>query len=349
MITISSLLSFYITYDRLNKIINDNFKTSNKSYDKCNIFIDLSSGLNSLYYNKVYMKNNENLNIDILKDILNMISHYKLGLKNYNVSINFYFIYSDNNSKVSINYYPYYNTNMKLIKSNNSMITDNIRSSLNLFKKIWKFLYNVFYIESDNDSSHIIYKLLKDKTLNDELNMIITKDPVIYQDIYQENILILRPFKDIKEKKDTSYIINNNNKLDYFIKSYNISKTINDFNIEFDINRNIISSIMSLSGIKQRSYNKIFKISESIEILNNYCSMYNTRNIIPLDLFKMFKENKLSYELENRWKAIDSDYNYNTINDIFDYDIKRLVDRDFLYNLNEKYFNNEVKIDEISN
>ena len=345
----SSLLSFYITYDRLNNIIDNNFKNTDKDYNKCNIFIDLSSGLNSLYYNKVYMKNNQYLNIDILKDILNMISHYKFGLKNYNVTINFYFVHSDNNSKVSLNYYPYYNTNMKLIKSNNSMITSNIRSSLDLFKKIWKFLYNVYYIESENDSSHIVYKLLKDRTSIDELNMILTKDPVMYQNIYQDNIIILRPFKDIKQKMDTSYIINNENKLFYFIKSYNISKNINDFDISFNINRNIISSIMSLSGVKQRAYNKIFKISEAIEILNNYCNIYNTKNIIPLDLFKMFKEEKLSLELENRWKAIDSEYNYNTINDIFDYNVTRLVDKQFLYNLNEKYFNNSIKIDEISN
>lgn len=345
----SSILSFYVTYNRLNYIIDSNFKNSNKVYNNCNLIIDLSSSLNSLYYNKIYMKKNEYLNIEILKDILNMIAHYKFGFKKYNINLNFYFIYSNNNPKTSTDFYPYYNTNMKLIKSNNSMITNSISSSLKLFQKIWKFLDKCNYIKSENDSSHIVYKIIEDRLNDNDLNIILTKDPVMYQNIYKDNIIIIRPFKDVKEKKDISYIINNNNKFEYLLKSYNLSKNIENLNIKFNKDRNAIISMMVLSGVRQRSYNKLFKVNETIEIFNKYCELYNTKNIIPIDLFKSFKENSLSEELNNRWKAIDAKYNYNIINDIFEYDVIKLVDREFLYKLNDKYFNGEVKVDEISN
>lgn len=347
MIYISSVLSFYVTHSRLNEIIDKEFENSKEEYNKCNIIIDLASSLNSSYYNKMYSIRNNNLNIDILKDILNIIYHYKSGLKKYNVKTSFYFVYSENSSKTSLNFYPYYNTNMRLIKSNNSVITNHINSALLYFKKLWKFLDNCIYIESESDSSHIIYKIIKDISSQESLNMIITKDPVSYQNINSNNDIIIRPYKDIKEKKDMSYIINNKNKFEYLLKSYNISKNIKDFEISFNQDSNIISSTMVLSGIKQRSYNKLFKINETINIFNQYCSIYNTKTVIPIDLFKSFKSENLIEELICKWKAIDSKYNYNIINDIIEYNIIKLNDINFLYKLNEKYFNNEVKIDEI--
>lgn len=346
----TSIMSFYIPYSRLHEIIENNFKDSNKSFNKCNLIIDLSSAINTLYYNKFNAKN-ENLAVDILEDILNMISHYKFGFRKFKVDLKFIFIFSENNPISSLNFYPYYNKNMKIIKDGLPTISKHVDTSLGYFKKLWKFLYNVIYIESNFDSSHIANKIIRESD-DDILNIILSKDPTMFQNVSNDNI-ILRPYKDTTKNKDKScikdysYIINNKNKFEYLVKNY---QTTNNFDIKFDLyDKSIMSIIYTMSGIKQRSYNRVFKLSDTINILNEYVDTYNCNKIIASELFESFISDTLSKELLSKWKAIDSDYQYNLINDIFIYDVKPLIDREFLDNLNKNIFNNKIKFDEISN
>lgn len=336
----SSIMGFFIPYNNIHRMINEHFENT-KSYNKCNFIIDLASCTESLYYRK--SEYNKELGTEILEDILNLLVHYSKVFQYYNIDYRIILLYSDNHPKSCIDLYEEYNFSNYIEKTNNSYIRNSIKQSLDMLNKIVKFLYNTIYINTESDTVHFTRKIIKDSE-DDRVNIILTKDITMAQNISNDDI-ILRPYKDLKTKNDLSYHISNKNKLNYIISSYKIK---NDFKFNFDIsNEDLITTIMAMSGLRQRYIPRTFKVKETVDILNEYYNVY--KSIIPEELFNSFTDKYLGDLIYSYWKCVSSKYQYEYINDIINYTPKPLIDKNLLHTINIKTFDGRIDFDIISN
>lgn len=335
----TNILSFFIPYRKIDFLFNEYFK--DKNYNKCTFIIDLPSMLNTLFIKK-YEYDNE-LGQTLLIDILNLIIHYVRYLYN-KVDYRVVLVYSDNTPKSCLSFYDEYNFSTFIDRSNNSYIRSTMIETREQFNKLSKYLYNIYYIETDADSTHFINKLIKESE-KDRVNIILSKDITLVQNIVNDDI-ILRPYKDMRTHEDLSYLIHNNNKLNRLISSYKIK---NEFEFNFDkTDNNIIAIFMAMCGLRQRYIPRTFKVKETVEILNQYSTKFS--HIVPDEIFNNFTDKELGETIYSYYKAISSAYQFNFIKDSINFNIiKKLTDRQLLSDINNKIFDGRIDFELIQN
>lgn len=338
--------SNYVKYDRMIEIVKSAFVGS--SAQDLNIYIDLYSILKVLY------KENEIYNIKdystVSSCIVNMCAHYREFFRTrFKVETVFYIVYGENCDYVNKKFYPEYNGKNMYAMNNNKVVKDMIFNNLELLKTLSPYLPDIHFINvGDMETGVVMYDLICRSEANrpDIPNMIITKDPFVYQLAARDNVIIVRPKK--FNGVDSSYYINKYNLIDIYLKERKSTHRPNNI-----ISPYLFSLILTLSSLKERNIKMLYNIKTAINLidkgissytlLNGYNTSFNIWDGLDLGNTKC-SIGKTTFEY--RFRALDIMYlheiyfNNEHISNRIYLDVKNLYDPEAVKYINNEYFAN---------
>jgi len=294
---IGALFECNIKYELLTSMLEDylnNIKYSNN----VNVIIDLKSLYKKAYRTDVNTICSEQQIVieDIASSVLNIIGHYRNFLYKSGKYSQFYIFYStkecntlkDINNKYKEYYYnKYINNTSEYLNMNNI-----IKSTTKQVQIVCKYLPDVFFIDTSKlDEFMYTNHLIRNIVNKNDLNIILSSDPIIYQTLNKNTIAI-----DLKG--NNSKVITETNVINYLTKSD-----------KYKISGNLLNLVLSICGDEEYSLNKIEgygykkaaniiegmvnenKLTDNIHmtyptILNNHSLIANNQTIVE-DNFKL--------------------------------------------------------------
>lgn len=297
MITIEPIINMHkIKYDIMKGLVNAHFEDGKK----ISIFINLDSILNTLYAPNIEdaIKSYQNYdNMILSSELINVVAHYR----------HFFWSYYKVPSKIylyQMNTQPVYNSDLinNYAKSQIKKNTDNgrfVANNMRLVMILAAYIQKVYCIPCDGlEPSLIPYYIMKKTKDDDNLNLVITKDPYDYQLVNFKNTHILRL------KYDDSYIVNKYNLYDTLLKKVKYRPKI-------DLSTELYSLIMAFGGITTRDIKSFkghgmvntMKKLEKLINKNKIANMYNSNIGNICEELNLDDEDYIT--INKRFKAID--------------------------------------------
>lgn len=334
-----------VKYDRLSQIVNTAFANSNSS--ALHIYIDLNSILKSLYRAEYDIKDYSVLSAYII----NLCAHYRefFERKPYEVKTDFYLIYSPNCPILNKQLYYGYNSKFEKQFVSNNKIRDMITHNIKLLNILCPYLPDIYFINGTYETGVIIKDIINRNGLTDSTipNLVITKDVYNYQLVqgqYLGETIILRPKK--VEGIDTSYFINYDNVKQFYLLDRGAK--LDSLN---DINADLLSVIMALTSVPQRSIStltSITKAKKALKIAIDNKLLSNSQFSNPDLLWNIIKESidpTLPIDaFSKRFRAIDiwaQSLVYYESQEAKSLQFLNLVDTKSLHNIVDDFFKTE--------
>ena len=331
---------FKVKFAKLYELINKHSLINNN--DKgVNVFINLEEIIIKLCNPKVdeYLRvANENKHIELISEILNLASHYRLFFTKNGIKSNIYlymqypFTGVQKNIVFNKDYRKYYS-----YKFNNDIsyfaLSEALKSAIPLTKIVLEYVEGVYFIQCENIENSLVPKVISEHTKSDYVNFIVTSNIYDYQYVnHGYNIII--------SKQDKSEILTKDNVIDYICD-------INEINDKVNISSKMIPFILSIIGSKYRNiYNiKGFGIKKTFKLLEKALSEgLITPNIDNINiLLSVIKSGYRDIILMNYYCS-DISFQYDQLNAKDIHDItSQLVDKFdnvSLKKLNDKFFEN---------
>lgn len=324
-LTISTMYSYYVRYEKLTELINKQFYNSNAT--NVNLFVDVHGILVNLRENKVSINQ-----YAFIAGLINLAAHYRQFFKTrYQCTTRIWFI------NALDNIIPHYYNKTFDHNTNVDTIDDNI------MKQLCNYIPEVAYVTCRVDCATMAVKIAKDEKLIDPC-ILISKDPFEFQICAYDNFYVLRPKK--YKGQDTSYLVNKLNATEYYSMYISYGhETVKGFDAT------ILPVLMALWRVPSRKVLTKFRMPKPIDLLKNYVSKYTYR--YPWDIETFFQRlseandgiiDRNIFDLTNRFKAVDAIYfqsvAYESLPDYkTDYTgIVNLYDPRGMQEINEKYF-----------
>lgn len=330
---------FKVKFAKLDELIEYNIQTIPKG-SSVNLFINMESILSKLSNPKVdeYLRVAQNTHIELISEILNLASHYRLYFTKNKINSNIYMYmqYPFNsdyknrlfNKDYRKYYYHTYNYSLRCTALSNVFI-----NTIPLTKIIFEYIEGIYFIESGSIENSIIPKIIMEHTNPKDFNFILTSSVYDYQFVnYNTNIIV--------SKQDDSVLLTQNNIMEYIKNAHRITlnKNISPYTLPF---------ILSIVGSKHRNiYNikgygmkKVFKLLE--RALDDGLITDNTNNINLL--ISIIKAGYRDIIIDN-FHCTDIDFQYNQltkkdIHDVMSQCIDKF-DNVSLKKLNDEFFIN---------
>ena len=345
------IASNFVKYERLSEIVPRAFEGYSDTH--LNIYIDLCSTIRALY-NHEY--NTEITNYKSLTAcIINMCIHYREYFGRYlGVSTTIYLVMGNVCSTLSRKFVPDYNNKMYNRITSNSLITELIKSNMELLNKMVPYLPNIYMIESEFEPAATISALIERDTSSDS-NLIISRDVLNLQVVanYPKTAL-LHPSK--SAGNDVSTIIgpiDTPNDIIEFWDGYVMMTTKSNVT-DITISPLNVSMVMALTCIKNRGiHDRIAQIRPATKYIHNCVGDSHVRCSIKT-LFEVNKELAKRIApamLEARHKALDAQFQKEIYKDTIQYKLINTVDLDdpaFIKRINDKlFFNDPIHLEKL--
>ena len=341
-----------VRYDYLDKLFKP-YKNSLTEGELVKVFIDLPSTVKQLYNPEVLNGFSGKVNFEdkylIASVLLNMIAHYRhYFASRWQCYTDIYFM---NNSKMDTNLQQINKDYKKDYYEKRFSMSNPVFGSLNhilaynykMMKTIIPYIPDVYFLDSGSIDYRTIFPLIF-KNNYDRLNIIITTDKMMYQNIlcktsFSKDTLILQP------KAEKSNIVNYNNLIANCIDEKN--KTIQNHPEYLSINPEniiIINSIINhkdynITGIKNYSYLKALAFLNKNDI--DVETMITNEKTIK-DLFKGIVSQPELELILNNFKITNNymlmERNEENLRLILESQFEDLDDVEGVRKVNEKYF-----------
>jgi len=324
----------YIKYDKLAEMTKQSFGQNPYCSDSnsLNVYIDMNSIIKTLYMYKDMVVEDYTV---ITSSIINLCAHIREFYRKIGVATKIYIINSLNIPQSAKQFYSAYNDgsvnqyNMKFI---HTIITPN----LELLDMLCKYLPEIYFINDDTaDSSVLIYTMIeKDHSVP---SMIYSKDSMVFQiATHFQNVVIFRPKKNAKEG-DISFWA------DYNLSMIGYKYATGREAINPRFSPQLLSLMMSISGVKSRSISTQRTITQAEKIIEDYVN----RNILvngynSFDTVNQFCQMINGYEFAAIFRAIDVVFQSGLYIDrsAIDTAVVDLYDPDAVKHINNNYFKN---------
>lgn len=347
-----TISGFYIKYIRLNDLILQSYAGS--TVTKLNFFIDMGSIVRQLFFTGKYYHRSK---YDIVSSVINMCGHYRQFFNNKGVYTRFFIINGLNCPEINTRMVKGYNSHFMKSYTIKKDMRDYLNNNLELLNLLCEYLPMIYFFDGDLcEVSSIIAHLIKvlDLHNNEMANIVLSKDVVPLQLIPVYDVRVLRPVKN--SEGDESFIVDKSNLYRMYCLNYRrVSEPT------FDPGPYLISNILAMSRIAERSMTNIFPISQLIKIIKTAYSykflspetIYNQSSINEILSSLGVKHNKT--DLEFRWKSINPDFQASFIlpNEAIHLRRPRLIDlteNDKLKIIIDQYFNlsnNPIDLDRL--
>ena len=337
------LLNYYIKYDRLN-ILNSQIANPPRKVEYIDIYIDLYDMLKNVYSQDVYATKK----LLIVSSIINLAAHLRGYYKRaYRLWSRIFLVYGEESTNSHRNFIPEFTTNNRIDALNYEKTNAFIDSQLKVLNILCAYIYDIYYIRKHCDFSVFTYDNIQKN--NSPMNIIITKSTYAYQIPALSNdntpVYIFRPKK--YKYDDTSYLINKPLVLQAY---FNTLHRDNILNMIKDINPELLSVLMSISGNKYKYVKPLTSATKAIYAIHNLISngrILNQYNSDPELIYNAIMETDLrsiinSLEFINRFKGLDLIYQHliyiNTAESMDNSWYINLEDVNTFQNINNKYF-----------
>lgn len=264
-------------YDHLNEIFETKLLDIRFS-SNINIFIDLKDILRKFFRPDITAENfnKKNLIEEILSDIINTVGHYRNYFYKKGKYTTFFILNSmtEVSTEFEETFRKEFYEKYILDNGNDSFKKEVIRGVNKCLPIICREIAHVTYINSADYTELVYAKFILEKIKDNELNIILSNDIMFYQLI--RNNVVLMTLKGIK-----SELITEDNVM------YKLTEC------ETTLSKNAIPLILSLSGVKKYSIDKIETLGikksvKIIEYLSNVGKYLSTDSfLLPVDLDKL--------------------------------------------------------------
>lgn len=341
---LNALYGYYVRYDKLTQLINENFKGS--SATTLNLFIDVNNILCKL--EEYCLKSNSYPSSEtvVMAGLINMAAHYRYFFRSrYNCHTKIYLLNSINNTISPLYDASFVHPHPK---------TEACRIDNALMNQICKYIPDVAYLTGTVEFVTMVSALLgKEKGPVIPPNLVISKDPYANQlTKYVDNlspVMVMRPSK--FQGQDNSYIISlGNNAIIEYARGVG-SKVKSDEPID----PYCLAVYMALTRVPSRGMKSFYPANKAIDIINT--SLYRVTSLYkyPWDpdfyftkLIDTYGDPRLHKDipfLVNRFKAVESVYFHLLgYKDTMEYKMLEgmvnLYDPRGMQEINEKYFKN---------
>ena len=225
--------------------------------DSVNVFINIES-IFAMFHNKymedrlLIMSHDETHDIftNIIANVINLAAHYRLYFTKNKIRTNIVFYMNEHDRYSKLNNTIY---NKKYREKYISDYTDNphyetvnsiMKSALTGLDTIIDYIDSVYFVTSERiESSLLPYLIVKDKMLDGQFNLMVTKDPYDLQYV-NKNFLVIYP------SQDKSKILTKTNLWDLLRDEGDISSDVN-------LPSYLYSFMLSTIGDKRRGIGKI--------------------------------------------------------------------------------------------
>lgn len=338
-VTVEQLLNMnYVKYNKMIELINSAFAGSNA--ETLNIYVDIYSMLKPIYSIDCLIEDYA----VITSCIINLCAHYREFFRTrYKVETRFFLVYSENCGYINKQFYPEYNKKTEYNINSNKLMHDMVKNNIELLQTLCPYLPDIHFINGTFETGVIIYDLIcKNELIDNSPHMIITKDMYNYQLIpTRDNIIILRPKKNTGF--DESYYINKYLALNTYITE----RKCKYISIDTILMPGLLSLIMTLSSVSERSIKSLFNINTSLKMIEKAINEFKILNGYNSDLQNVFNsiyndKFKIGFEtFQFRYKAIDIIFQhsvYMNTPECKSIIINNLNDPETVKDINNRYF-----------
>lgn len=331
----SILYKQFIKYNDLDRILDPNIIFKNKATSDLNIYIDMYQMIVPIYR----FQNIENP-LSIASCILNMAIHYKHYMRyKFHINCHVFIMYSPTMSSNNTRFISGYNKSYTSRIMNNPTIHQIVTKNIKIMELITKYMRNIYFKTGTVEVSVMINEQIERFNRNryDPINIIITNSQYAFQlpSIHSNTILLFR--KNDKDGNDLSYLVTHENCIVKYIEE------IKKINIgELNLQPQLMSAFMILSGIPKRNVKSLFSYKEAIKILSGISSFKNLVTNLSIRL-KELEINKVTDDVLNgMYSCIDLNYQtllykYLPESQVRSY-LQQLEDNDTLVRINEECF-----------
>jgi len=338
---------FKVKFTKLDEIIQNTIGGLPRG-SAVNVFINLEDVIRKLANPKVdeYLRiSGENKHIELISEIINLASHYRLYFAKNKIHSNVYLYIQypfkgiQKNSMFNKDYRKYY-----YHKFNNDIsyfsLSEALHNAIPLAKIVLEYIEGVYFIESGNIENSVVPKVIMEHTKPTDLhNREINANFIVSTGIYEYQYVNNNTYV-IISKQDESEILTKDNVIKYI-------KRTNNINSNHNITSQFIPFILSIIGNKHRNiYNikgygikKVFKLLDTA--LNENLITENMNNI---NLLSSIIKSGYRDIVMNNYYCTDIGFQYKQLNtkDINDI-TSQIVDRFdniSLKKINDEFFAN---------
>lgn len=182
-----------IKYEKLNSLLESVLCDITLS-SQVNVIVDLKEVIRKVFRNGIPEgASRRNLIEEISADVINIISHYRNYFYKNGKYTSFYFIYSKTECAEILKNYNSYKADyyMKYFKSEeNKDIIDIVQRVITICEKVINYTPNSYFIDSSKLDELVYVKYIIEKSNTNELNVILSNDPIMYQLLNKHTIAL---------------------------------------------------------------------------------------------------------------------------------------------------------------
>lgn len=266
-----------VKFSKLDVLFND--VDVKEAIERVNIFINIES-IFHMFHNKymeeqlTVLRDNDirDTHANIITNTLNLAAHYRLFFTKNKISSNIVFYMNEHSKYSSLNntmHVKHYRSKYVFDYTDNDryeVINSLMHSACDSIGKIVDYMPEVYFVTSNKiESSLIPAVMVDDKMLDGQLNIMVTRDPYDLQYV-NKNYLIVFPMKD-----NGSILVTENN-------VYDIFRDKGDLKIDYKLPAYLLSFLLSVSGDKRRSIDKVKGMTFN-SIYKNLSKLYQKLDI----------------------------------------------------------------------
>lgn len=291
---------YYVRYEQLALLINNNFKGSNAN--TVDLFIDMADIMRKLNGFLSQSKGIINDGLVVASGIINMVGHYRqFFASRYQCDTRVWIVASMSGQTQKLFYSKFIPVADSLDISTRQLYTNN----LSLMDLICKNIPNVQVEMCNCEFATKVLQIYDKEPIKNPL-ICITKDPFAFQICGSQYLsYVLRPRK--SNGSDTSYMVTRESVIESY--AFELSKKC-DQPVARMINPEMISLFMAMTRVPSRGIHTLYMIPTALKKLNALSATGYPYDIdFVLDQFTQSAGGiKNPYELINRFKACDACY-----------------------------------------
>lgn len=302
------LFGYYIQYNKLKELVDSAF-----AYDRTpecmDVYIDVFDMLKQIYGREVYADKQ----YTIVSGVINLAAHMRNFFRTrYNLWTRIFLVYGKNSTVNHKNFYYTFGDDSYKETINYERNKEFIESQLQMVKILCAYIPDVYYVERQTMFSMFVYdNILKNKLgRKNRLPIVITKSLYAYQIPALTKAALFRPKK--YNGEDMSFPVYGDNVLYNYYSNISSKKTLEYLS---KINPDLLSILMTMTGLKQYNVNAIMNTTSAVSSLYNAISSPYVLNKHTLSSKGVYKYLNISNFIDEanfdfRYKAIDLEYQW---------------------------------------
>lgn len=253
----NTLLSNYISYDRLYEMSTKALYGGRDQFGELNFFIDLNSYFKQVWLPMEYGYKAENV---LAASVINACAHYREYFwSRHRVKTNIFLVWGYN---CPTELPPEYNAHFRERVATNQRARELVEKNLEILRVLCPYLPEIYFLDGgEHEVAGVIYTLASDA----RLNVILSKDVYTYQLVaHCPNTFIFRPMKTnyMGAMADTSWVVTKTNLCKAYRKDLKIAVKPDVLEKPSDI-----YYVQALGGLKARHIKGDMVFNRAIEVI----------------------------------------------------------------------------------